>query len=429
MKLWTVWKIWTICMIGFLFMPSYAWSQDWQGLIMVDSRAGYSTNSALNPFFGGWNQSTSSGYGFVSSTAQLQKLGDFLSADITAGGVYEPFFNDREVLRGGFGLLNLRYRFSSDWSAGVETGGSTMTRMINRQSAWIQPMLAWSPTLFSQIRLKTGSTFRARSSAEEEPTEGYRFDHYGFEYEFWPRFNWQIRTGWYGNLDDPSENQSLQLQVDHTPISRLRVGLRLHADQYQFSQTVNSTTEGPGGSPVGGPGGGAANPGGEDFMVVDEKDRIFRAGVSLQYQLHKTFSVMVNADHMSLRSTASEETFQDYQFSAGFRYSFRPFLGNRGKAAADWRQNDERTVSLRINYTGDGQLYITGDFNDWHRPGIPLSRQTSRQYAAQLNLDPGAYEYKILLIDGDEERWIELTGDTYTVRDGFGGTNGLVFID
>jgi len=44
-------------------------------------------------------------------------------------------------------------------------------------------------------------------------------------------------------------------------------------------------------------------------------------------------------------------------------------------------------------------------------------------------LDSGAYEYKILLVEGDAEKWLELSEDTFTVNDGFGGENGLIIID
>lgn len=179
-----------ICMFCLFFMPAAAYSQDWQGLILVDSRTGYSTNTVLNPFYGSWDRSTSSGYAYVSSMGQLRKLGDHFSSDITAGGVYEPFFDEKEPLRGGFGLLNLKYRFDSDFSAGIEAGGSTFTSAVNRQTGWIQPMAAWSPTLFSQIRLKAGSTFR--SPAEDGEQNSQRYDQFGIEFEIWLSLGYQL---------------------------------------------------------------------------------------------------------------------------------------------------------------------------------------------------------------------------------------------
>jgi hypothetical protein len=44
-------------------------------------------------------------------------------------------------------------------------------------------------------------------------------------------------------------------------------------------------------------------------------------------------------------------------------------------------------------------------------------------------LEPGAYEYKILLLEGESENWIEFTDETLTVSDGFGGENGLIVIE
>ncbi|MEX0769927.1 MAG: glycogen-binding domain-containing protein [Balneolaceae bacterium] len=398
---------------------------------MIDSRAGYSTNTVLNPFNGTWDRTASSGFGLIVPMGQLQMLGDRVSADLTAGGIYGPYFDEKEALHGGFGLLNVRYRFNSTFSAGIESGGSTLMNGINRQLLWAQPVISWSPTLFSQVRLKAGSTFQKQEIKTEEElfTDQRRFDQYGIEFETWPGFNWQIRAGLYGNMDRPSENLSLQLQTDYLPDPKVRIGLRIHADRYQFTQTVEGT-DGTGGSPVGTPGGSFV--GGSDSGTtgtLDETDRILRTGVTLQYQLHRSLSVMMSADRMNFHSSMREESLHDYQLSAGIRYSFRPRFGNRAHAEPEWRQNGGQTLTLRLNYSGEGQLYITGDFNDWDRPGIPLTRQSSGRYVVQLSLNPGAYEYKILLIEGNEERWIELSDETYTVRDGFGGVNGMVFID
>lgn len=416
-------KIWLMTMFSICFIPATLFSQDWEGLLMVDSRAGYSTNTILNPFNGTWDRTSSSGYGLIAPMGQLQMLGEHVSADITAGGVYEPFFDDKATLSGGFGLLNARYRFNSSFSAGLESGTSLLANGINRQVNWVQPVITWSPTLFSQFRLKAGSTFQNLEfeTEEGEITTQRRFDQFGLEFETWPRYNWQIRTGLYGNLDRPSENLSLRLQADYLPDPKFRVGVRMNADRYHFTQTVEGTG-GAGGSPLDGPGN-------DMTATIDETDRILRAGVTLQIQLHRSLSVMMNADRMNLYSSGREETLQDYQLSAGIRYSFRPRFSGRTHAEPEWKQNGEQTLTLRLNYSGEGQLYITGDFNDWDHPGTPLTRQTAGRYVARLSLEPGAYEYKILLIEGEEERWIELSDETYTVQDGFGGLNGMVFID
>lgn len=84
-----------------------------------------------------------------------------------------------------------------------------------------------------------------------------------------------------------------------------------------------------------------------------------------------------------------------------------------------------------LNNEWEGQPYITGDFNKWAYPGVPLTREGADQYAVSLSLEPGAYEYNILLINEDDEKesWIDFTDDTHTVKDGFGGENGMLFVN
>lgn len=84
---------------------------------------------------------------------------------------------------------------------------------------------------------------------------------------------------------------------------------------------------------------------------------------------------------------------------------------------------------MRIHYKGEGRLYIAGDFNNWNRPGIPLTELSDNTFIAQLNLEPGSYEYKILRVHGSSEEWIKLSKDSYTVSDGFGGRNALLLVE
>ncbi|MEX0772772.1 MAG: glycogen-binding domain-containing protein [Balneolales bacterium] len=413
------------CIIGLIILPITGVCQQWQGLISVDTRAGYSTNTILNPFSGEWDRSSSSGYGFISPMGQLYWSREKYSADITGGGVYQPFFDGRDELMGGFSLLNFRRRFGSSWSAGMETGSSYFSRPFVRGMAWFQPVIAWSPTLFSQIRVRAGSTYRDYESLQEGVSGSDRFDTYGIEFEVWPTFKWQLRAGMYGNMDQLADNQSFMINAEHRFTDALQVSARLNADRHSYQLIQDIEGSGSPGPPIGGPGSGD----GTDTEMLDETDRLVKAGLSGRYRMNQSFALTMNMDHIVLYSSASEQTLYDYQLSAGVRYTVQPKLGGRGKAEPEWKQNGQQILSLKINYSGEGQLYIIGDFNDWDNPGMPLTRQSSNRYAAQLSLPTGAYEYKILLIDGPEEKWIDFSNDTYTVSDGFGGTNGLVFIE
>ena len=430
---------WMAIMCSFMFIQQ-GYTQQLEGYLSVDSRTGYSTNTLLTPFFGEWDRSSPSSYGYISPMGMLMFYTGGLSVEAAGGGVFETFTGDRQNLFGGYGLMNARYRITDSFSAGIESGGSTISTSFDRSMYWAQPVLSWSPTLFTRVNARIGSSFRSYGNAAageaDEETNGQedevagrtRFDLYGLEVETWPNFSWKIQAGLYGDLSAPADNLSLAGSVEHRVNNSLRLAARAGMDQYKFQFATQNGTGGgpggPGGPPIGGPPGT-----GNGTVVVEDTDRIFRIGVSANYQVHRNVTLFGIADQLRLNSSVSDESIQDYQLSAGVRFTIRPSFGGGTKAEPDWRTNGSQVLRLKINYSGDGQLYLIGDFNDWEHPGVPLSRQDSRRYVAQLSLDPGAYEYKILLIEGDEETWIDFTDETITVRDGFGGENGLIIIE
>lgn len=389
-------------------------SNRWDALLLVDSRIGYSTNTLLIPFQNEWDRTSGSGYGLLSPVARVERFGSSAVLSLSGGALFEPFLGDRTSLLGGFGIIDYRYRIGSGLSAGVETGGSRLSAATNQDLLWVQPVLYWSPTPFTQVRARAGSTIHHRkgnvSEGEEDTTT--RFDLFGVEIETWPRLNWQVRGGIFGNLSRPLQSPGFRFHIDHLPNPDLRAGLRFSLDSYRVSLSEE---------------GGFGLPGGGNGTVI-ETDRILRAGVSLQYRLNRLMTVTLSADRLALFSH-QEDVIHDSQLSAGLRFLIRPRLNGGNRAEAEWEQNNGQSVTIRLRYTGEGALYITGSFNGWEHPGVPLLRQSSGRYAVQLDLEQGVYEYKVLLAEGDEEEWIEFGDQTYTVSDGFGGTNGLIFIE
>lgn len=406
-----------VMMISITFIPAMLYSQDWQSVFSLDSRVGYSTNTYLNPYFPEWNPQGNTVYGLLAPIGQFSYSHNKFSASVIAGGAFDPVFENSGTYHSMFGNLNVRYRLANKFSAGIDTGGSYFSAVNQQELYWLQPVLIFSPTLFTQIRAKAGSSFRTYSTdLEGEVTT--RFDSFALELETWPTFNWQLKGGIYGSLEDPAGRVSSFLSADYLLSSSLRFSVRAGLEQYQYQLEMT----GGGGPPVGGPGG-------QQTEFSNEADRFLRSGLGVSYQLSQSFAVTLQADYLSYFSTASNSVSSDVHTSAGIRYSFSPGNRLRGRARAEWDQKDNETVQLKVNYTGNGTLYIMGDFNDWEQPGIPLVRQKRNRYGVRLSLEPGVYEYKVLVIENSEEKWVELSDDTYTVPDGFGDENGLIFID
>ena len=412
--------------IIFIFIHNYGFSQNWQSLIILETRSGYTSNTYLNPLLPEWDRTADAGYIMFSPIGQLLMNTERFSAELTAGGAYEPFFDDRDTWSGIFGMAAARYRVSNRVSLGLEGGGNRFSTFLDREIYWMQPVVTWSPSLFTQLRLKAGSSFR-KLSAEELEGDGEsqirqsamrRFDSYTIELETWPDIRWQLRTLLYGNLDDPTANLGLRGTSDYRITRSLQWNLNAGLERFQYQVAVQNGG-GRGFPPAGPPGGGE--------QVLDESDRLLRAGTGFTWQINRNISFNIQADLMNYSSSATDETLGDFQVSGGVRFSLFPRIGGRDKADIEWRQNDLQTLILKLNYSGNGQLYILGDFNNWDHPGKPLSMQSRNRYAVRLDLQPGVYEYKILLIEDGEELWVDFSDDTYTVPDGFGGENGLIF--
>ena len=73
-------------------------------------------------------------------------------------------------------------------------------------------------------------------------------------------------------------------------------------------------------------------------------------------------------------------------------------------------------------------MFVVGDFNAWSEPGVPLRPEGGGVHSVTLELEPGSYRYRVRVVEGERERWLELPKGTPTVDDGFGGENGLLVV-
>lgn len=402
-------------------LTNFSKGQQLQTLLSVDSRIGYSTNTYLNPFFSEWDQSVESGYGLATVMSQSFWHKDGNSISLTGGLVYEPFFDETQTWRGGLGVFNYTRRFSGKFNGGIEAGVSHFASSFNRTTAWIQPNISWFISPFTQLSFRAGSSFRKFENFADSLDSNERFDLYALEFETWPGYRWQINTGLYGDLDTlPSLQKGFTFRATggyyfwNGAVIRVRAGL----EQYQFETT---TSGGPGGPPGGFP------PVGSPATEVNT-DRILRFGIEGTYPINKKLSIFASAEALQFDSDQLDAT-TDVQVSGGIRLSVQPGLKkSRPGVEPEW-ENDGRTYTTEITYSGEGRLYLVGSFNDWRKPGIPLRERSKNRFVTTLNLDTGMYEYKILRIRGDSEEWVPFSEDTYTVDDSFGGKNAILLVE
>lgn len=402
-------------------VSNIAFSQQWQTAVSVNSRVGYTSNTYLNPYFSEWDRTVEGGYGTLTTLGQAIWFDNNNEVEMTGGLVFEPFLGDRTSWNGGLALANYRYKFNNRISAGVETGGSYFSSDFKRTLFWAQPTLSWFPGLFTNIKLKVGSNFRRYDDFVIDSVSidsRNRIDLYALEVETWPSFRWQLTAGLYGNLDNlPAigEGFSSVATVSHIFSGGERIRLVLGLDRYQNQIT---TTTGGGGFPPGG-----------TTESIRQTDQLMRLGLEGSFPVNNRISLFLDLTGLQYQSDATTNNLNDYQVSGGVRLNFRPGRsGGRSGIIPEWDKNSGRQ-EIQIRYAGEGQLYLIGDFNNWKRPGIPLVEQAENRYVAQLDLEEGAYEYKVLQVQGGEEEWISFSEETYTVDDGFGGTNAMILIE
>lgn len=384
--------------------------------LTLDARTGVSTNSYLIPFYGEWNRSQTTGYALLLPALSVLYEQDRLSADASLGGMLEPVSGQATTLRGGYSQLNVRYRLASEWTAGVESGVQTMSTAYSRDGWWILPHIRWRPGPFTQLKLKAGSSGRRFRNLEQGGDSSSRFDLFGVDMQHALGYRWQLSGGLYGDLDDPSGTMSLFASADHRATDRLSVGVRAGMDQYRYDWYAADS-----GAPTG-------------WVELQETDRIWRSGLQGRFRVSDRVSLTAGADYLLLSSATSESLIHDVHVTGGVRVTLRPdaWFRRGGEPEVALRETEDRRggVQFEIPYNGEGTLYLTGEFNDWAEPGVPLVRIGRNRYAADLSLEPGGYEYKIVLMEESEEKsWMPFTEETYTVPDGFGGENGLLFIE
>lgn len=402
-------------------------AQEWQTVFTLDSRLGYSTNTYLNPYYGEWDRSQNVGYGVLSGIAQTSWFDDKNIFDLTGVAVVEPLFESAGTWKGGLGLLSYRRKITPSFSAGIEGGGSYFNSSFTRSMLWVQPKLVWSVTPFSQLKVKAGSNFRSYQNYMVDSVStsvNNRSDLYAVEFETYPNFNWKFSSGFYGNMGAfPAIQEGFSTFVALSRLFRKgsKIRVKMGFEQYQNQQTV--TTGGGGGFPPvgGGPG--------ETTETISETNRIFRLGVEGSIPISKQISAFLNAEGLRYSATSYDQSINDVQVSGGIRLALQPNSRkkDKGNVSPDWNSNDN-VQQVEIRYSGDGRLYLVGDFNNWNRPGVPLVNVEKDFYRAEIELQPGSYEYKILKVEQGEESWIDFAENTYTVDDGFDGQNALLLV-
>jgi 1,4-alpha-glucan branching enzyme len=81
-----------------------------------------------------------------------------------------------------------------------------------------------------------------------------------------------------------------------------------------------------------------------------------------------------------------------------------------------------RGVAFIVRAKGASEVVLTGDFTQWTQEGIRLRKGASDEWRAVLSLEPGEYQY-LLVIDG---HWQEDPQASKRVPNPYGGFNSVI---
>ncbi len=420
--------------------------------LSLSASGGYSSNTYLMPMVPDWDQSETSSFSALIPSASVLLAGEGRSLNMNSTGHIMHISGDRPYRAAALFSSVFRQRITPKLAFRALGGANFYTTPdeavhYTRNLQWLRAGMEWFITPFAKFEVNGGSTWRGFDSMETGEPVSIRYDSYGLGLEYWPGFRWQLRADFYSSLDhitDPGKGFYSSVQVARYLRNGLVIRLQTGLEQYSTtfsgsleagtgSQASISTFPDPGYTPATSAYGMMAEQltalAGQSESITFE-DRLHRTTLQASRPIGNNITLTGSISGLLWFSDADYDVDPDFQFSAGVRVPISIQRSATGELrSVDWESTQPRDAVLTVRYRGDSRLYITGDFNNWEEPGIPLRKTGRDRYRVKLELTSGMYEYKIIKRDNDQPEWLDLPNQTSTVSDGFGGQNGRVLID
>jgi hypothetical protein len=378
---------------------------------------GYVTNTWLNPALSEWDRSSTSAFFQLSPAIHLQFLGTKQTAAVSGMAHFHHLTDGRPDWAGGTAVFNYRRIFGNKTSFTITAGANRMESSYRRDLHWVQSGIDWLVSPEVRLEFKAGSNWRTYSDLPDTGDVSNRYDSYGIDAEYWISPRWQFGGRFYSSLDHitkPGKGFASSLSLTHRTREGLIVTIRSGLEQ--FSQEFQSDVSG-GFPPV------------SRQQTLTIEDRFVRSGITGGYPVMKHVTLNGGVTNLLWMSSSDQSVLSDIEISAGVEFSFSPLRRSSGSVYdIKWEPASSGTTRIGLRFRGGGALYLTGDFNDWEQPGIPLQKTGRNTYKAEVKLEPGVYQYKVLIRKNGGFEWVDLAGSQATIDDGFGGRNGKIII-
>ena len=180
----------------------------------------------------------------------------------------------------------------------------------------------------------------------------------------------------------------------------------------------------------------------QNRYVLDAADaqttRLMQTSIEATWRPTTSLDLFAQAATTRSLDDSRPEDGTSHHAAVGLRLRTQTLLAGANRSSGSDQQlwtAEGTTVHVSIPAPNDEQLYLTGDFNGWDLPGIPLSPTDDGRHEATLELPPGQYSYRVhrqkddANADSDTPCWIDLPPYARTEDDAFGETNGVIIVD
>lgn len=418
-----------ILVLGWGALAGGAAGQQLSGAFSLAGTAGYQGNPYLDPVLGEWDPDVAPAYFAFDPTVSLA----YSTAALQLGMRGSIRTYPRRMEQSAIPLARVsgsgRYTLGTAWTLEGQVGRSRYRLGTARDSWWLLPAVTWRSGRHTTLTLRGGASGRRNTLTTGETTRQTSL--VGMvQGSTWLTDRIRGQLSLYrsaGRTPDDADaygGTGVTAAVTAWGTDRLTLTAHLAFEQVGYDIVMEEGTGG--GPPLGG-----GPPGGSTTTTVALADRLWRAGGEANWTVHEGVTLFARVQGMVADLEASATTSLDGHIGAGMRWRVaRTLAGSRRSPSAHepWR-NVADGLRFQVRYKGAGRLYLTGDFNGWADPGVPLRRAGRNRYTVTVPLEPGRYEYRIRIVEGDETRWLALPDAARTVSDGFGGVNGVCIVE
>lgn len=416
-----MWRLFLVVGLVACIGSGPVFSQEWSGTAALDLSGSYQTNLYLDPVLGTWNRRVSPTFLGATPRMGLTRRTSQTRMDVTVRSRMHP--QRSEIPQFTQGTFRVRYHVTPNWTLGSLAGGTRyrfpadqggVTTM--RDSWWLLPSLRWSPTSETMVSLRTGLTQRYERSFD--PTDRQTSGLGALQVKHWLSDRVQgharlyVSSGRTSTAETAFGGSGGGLGVTYWPSASVSVKAKAAVEQLRY-ETFATTT-------------GGVQQGTRSLETV--RDHIGRG--SLEVNWHVRPSITLYGRGKALRANLGVDSENvDVHASGGLRLQVNTVLGGTTEPPPRRRvcYNSENGLRLRVPHEGPGQPHVTGDFNGWSLPGIPMESIGDDEWEVTLDLSPGRYTYRLRAVSAetDEEEWLDLPSYAQSVEDAFGGTNGV----